>query len=100
MWQFIASLVGDGGARAIIARAAHLSAAHAPLVQCLRVTDGGLDFSDLRQRFDEPDYSLPHVANAFVHLSVAIFQVLSELTGDVITRPLLAQIERQLAQRK
>ncbi len=94
IWEFNSRLLGDGGARAVLARAVSLAVADAPLLQKVTVNKKGLDSSQLREHVENAGCDAGEVLNSFIHLGEMIFFTLADLTGDLMTAPLLQQLER------
>lgn len=100
IWIYIARLIGDAGARAVLARAVKVAGREAPLVQTLRVDEDRTDFSGLRDHVDRVGCTPPEVMNALASLGASIFRTLFELTGDVLTEPLLRHLEEDRRDQK
>ncbi|MBI2863591.1 MAG: hypothetical protein HYX94_03410 [Chloroflexi bacterium] len=94
VWKFTALLLGEGGAKAVAGRSIQLTAANAPLLKWIQVRQGAVDFAELRAQPPE-SCRPPELMDAFLRLSVRIFQTLAELSGDAITGPLLSRLKEK-----
>lgn len=89
-----ASLLGAGGARAVLARAISLATRDAPLVEKIAPTRIGGDFTELHQYVQSVECDTVQLLNSFVHLGHRIFLTLSDLTGDTLITPLLEHLDK------
>lgn len=77
----------------MLQRSLRSAGAHAPLAQTIRVTDGGVDFGEVRAHFASTECDDEEVLGAVTEVGVAVFGTLEQLTGGVISGPLLQRIE-------
>lgn len=94
IWTFIARLLGAAGTQAVMARSVKLAASGAPLLERVQVREGAVDFSEFRDHAVE-GCNPAEVLDALLRLGIVIFQTLSELSGDAVTRPLLSHLQEQ-----
>ncbi len=92
--KFNSRLLGDGGARAVLARAITLATPGAPVVQKIVPTSEGGDFTELRKCAETEEYDVADIHNALVHLKEEVFFTLSDLTGNLLTGPLLQVLQK------
>lgn len=92
-WSFMAQLLGDDGTRAVVERSVKLATAKVPLLAFIKVSEKGVVFSGLQERITEEDCSAPEILDALAMLAVWIFRILSDLTGNSITEPLLIHLK-------
>ncbi len=91
--EFTARLLGDAGARSVLARSLQLAAREAPLLQKLRLAGDRFDFGELRAEAEKLGCSSGDVLHALLAMSFMVFRTLEELAGDALTEPLLRQLE-------
>lgn len=92
-WVFMAQLLGEAGATAVLVRSIQLAMRTSPMVRKVRPLGRGVDFGELRQYVDEVGYTRAEVLEAFLRLGEMLFQTLSDLTGEVLTEPLLRHLQ-------
>ena len=96
IWSFIARALGNGGARALLARSVQLAAQQVPLLQPVQVREREVDLSGFRTHTvpaPDADCDTSDVMAALTHLIVVVFQTLSDMTGEVLVGPLLRSLE-------
>ncbi len=93
VWSTSAQLLGEVGARAVLLRSVRSAAAHTPLALTIRVTDRGVDFGEIRALLLSTQCDSDEVLTAVTEVGVAVFGTLEQLTGGVISGPLLQRIE-------
>ncbi len=93
VWMSSAQLLGEAGARAVLLRSIRSAAARVPLAMMVRVTDHGVDFAEIRAYLQTAGCDTDEVLSAVTEIGVAVFGTLEQLTGGVISEPLLQRIE-------
>ncbi|MBI2954593.1 MAG: hypothetical protein HYY30_09790 [Chloroflexi bacterium] len=94
IWGFTDRLLGDVGASAVLTRAVELAARDVPLLRTVHVSEQGVHFNEFRDHVTMSGCTKPEVLDALLRLGVMIFQILSELTGEAVTEPLLHELEQ------
>lgn len=92
-WTHTSAIVGTMGARAVVEHSARSVSRQFPDASRIVVTEEGVDLSELlaSENGADPD----HVRECLEELCMATFQVLADLTGDVILGPLLVSLKTQ-----
>jgi hypothetical protein len=93
VWGSSAQLLGEAGARAVLGRSIRTAAARVPLVASIQATDRGVDFTKVRAYLQDAGCDNDEVLSAVTEVGVAVFGTLEQLTGGVISEPLLQRIE-------
>ncbi len=88
-----AQLLGEEGARAVLLRSIRSAASRAPIATTIRVTEHGVDLGEMRALFPGPECDSDGVLGVVTEVGVAVFGTLEQLTGGVISEPLLQRIE-------
>ncbi len=86
-WLHMSRILGPLGARVIAEHGARSASRCLPEVARIAVTDGGVDISLLASPGSGLDQE--RIGLCLEEFCVSVFQVLGELTGDVILKPLL-----------
>lgn len=94
IWTFTARLLGEAGTRAVLNRALQLAVRDTPMLQSVRVNEREVDLGNLRARAADPDCEMAEMFAAILGLAVKTFDTLADLTGDVMTGPLLNHLGR------
>ncbi|MBI2952916.1 MAG: hypothetical protein HYY30_01275 [Chloroflexi bacterium] len=95
IWSFIGRLLGEGGTRAVLARSLQFAALEAPLLEKVQVCDREVDFSGLRDYAAHGGCNTSQTLDALILLTVTIFKILSNLSENAITGPLLTQLDKE-----
>src|SRR3990172_5097871 len=77
IWIFLAQVLGDGGARALLTRSVQLAAQQVPLLQPVQVREREVDLSGFRTHTvpaPDADCDTSDVMAALTHLIVVVFQ--------------------------
>lgn len=90
-WSDMEMLVGKMGARAIVEHSVGRAARARPTVGLVSVTDDGPDISPLMAQHEAGT----EACLCLLELCMVIFSTLIQLTGEVITGPLLEKIARE-----
>jgi len=98
IWQRAIIILGLVTIRAIFQRAIRSTARDYPLVGDLSVSGGGLNIGDLRARVGEREKEV--IRQGFEGLILNLFDLLAELTGQVIVSKLFAQELTVVSDRK
>jgi len=93
IWNRIVPTLGQVTVLAIIKRSLALTEQHHPIISALVVTGEGVSFDALHQRLDEDERDA--MGQALKELIANLIDILAMLTGDVLVRQLLQQVERR-----
>jgi len=96
IWSFLAQVLGNGGVRALLTRSAQLAVEQVPLLETVQVRERDVDLSAFRTHtVPAPgvDCDTSEVMAALTHLTVVVFQTLSDMTGGTLVEPLLRFLE-------
>jgi hypothetical protein len=93
IWNRIMPTLGRVTVTAIMERALTLTAEKYPLIKHLEVTAEGVSFEVLRQRLGEE--GKPVLREAFKEVITNLIDILAMLTGDILVRQLLKEIEER-----
>ena len=97
IWNRILPTLGRVTVIAIMERALVLTKEHYPLIGQLEVDQEGVSFTTLRQRIQEEDRQV--IREALKELITNLIDILAMLTGDILVKQLLQEIEaRRLLQ--
>ena len=94
LWRFMATFIGEGGSRAVVARALKLARPRAPILGKLEVDERGVDFGALRGYAADPECQTAEALNALLLLNATIFDLLAQLAGDTLIEPILRHLEK------
>ena len=92
-WAHMSRIVGNLGARAIVEHSARGAARRFPELSQIVVTEEGVNLAPLIVADNGLDSERVH--HCLEQLCLAVFQVLADLTGDVILGPLLESLKSQ-----
>lgn len=95
IWNRILPTLGRVTVMAIMERALALTAADFPLVERLQVTNEGLSFDELREHVSEEERAV--LREALRELIANLIDILAMLTGDILVRQLMQEIEGRQA---
>lgn len=93
IWKRIVPTLGQVTVLAIIKRSLALTEQRHPIISALVVTSEGVSFDDLHQRMEEEERDA--MSQALKELIANLIDILAMLTGDVLVRQLLQQVERR-----
>lgn len=91
IWNRIIPTLGRVTVTAIMERALVLTAEKYPLIQHLEATASGVSFETLRQHLGEEEK--PVLREALKEVITNLIDILAMLTGDILVRQLLKEIE-------
>ena len=91
LWEKIVPTLGVISLKLIMDRAISKTAEKYPAITFLRVTDEGLDFSELRKQISSNNGALSK--EAFKELMLNLFGILSKLTGNILIDSLIREVE-------
>lgn len=91
IWNRILPTLGRVTMMAIMERALALTNEHYPLLENLQVTSEGVSFDTLRQRMGEEQRTA--IREALKELIANLIDILAMLTGDILVRQLMQEIE-------
>jgi hypothetical protein len=93
IWNRIMPTLGRVTVTAIMERTLTLTAEKYPLIKHLEVTAEGVSFEVLRQRLEEE--GKPVLREALKEVITNLIDILAMLTGDILVRQLLKEIEER-----
>ncbi|MEQ8995225.1 MAG: hypothetical protein RID53_01825 [Coleofasciculus sp. B1-GNL1-01] len=93
IWHRILPTLGRVTVIAIMDRALAITQDDYPLIEHLHTTAQGIDFEPLRQRLGEEERLL--LRDALKELIANLIDILAMLTGDILVRQLLRDIEER-----
>jgi hypothetical protein len=93
IWNRIQPTLGRVTVMAIMERAVVLTKERYLLIEHLRVIPEGVDFHPLHQRVGEEDRDV--IREALKELIANLIDILAMLTGDILVRQLMQEIERR-----
>jgi len=93
IWNRIVPTLGQVTVLAIIKSSLALTEQHHHIIGSLVVTGEGMSFDALHQRLEEDERDA--MGQALKELIANIIDILAMLTGDVLVRQLLQQVERR-----
>lgn len=93
IWNRILPTLGRVTVSAIVERALALTEEAYPLVGHLKVTEEGVSFDALRQRMEEEEPEV--VREALKEVITNLIDILVMLTGDILVRQLIKEIEKR-----
>ena len=98
IWTRVGTVVGSDGARAILEYAARIASQVQPEAALVEVGEDGPDLSklDLQASGEE----MAHLCRALRELYLATFRTIVELTGEVVARPLLEELQQHQGERE
>jgi hypothetical protein len=91
IWNRIMPTLGRVTVMAIVERALALTKETYPVLGHLQVTNEGLSFDKLRQRVEEEEREV--IREALKELVANLIDILAMLTGDILVRQLIKEIE-------
>ena len=91
IWKRIYPTLGRVAVMAILERALVMTKETYPLIEHLQVIPEGVDFHALRQRLREEDRDV--LREALKELIANLIDILTMLTGDILVRQVLREIE-------
>ena len=94
IWDRIMPTLGLVTTTTIMERAIYRTRQEFEALQHLKVTDNGLDFSELRERVSEKDKGT--LKEGLKELIAALFDILAKLTGNVLVSQLERLVEGKL----
>lgn len=94
IWNRIQPTLGRITMTAIMERAVERTKEPYPMVAALWVSPDGISLEPLRQQTEENGY---HIRDAVMRLIANLIEILVTLTGDILVRQLLQDIERRRA---
>ena len=93
LWNRILPTLGRVTVSAIVERALALTKETYPVIGRLQVTNDGLSFDQLRVRVGEEERDL--LRDSLRELVANLIDILAMLTGDILVRQLIKEIERR-----
>ncbi len=95
IWNRLVPTLGRVTVAAILDRSVAATAEHHPFVKTLRVTREGLEFQGLRDHLMPPGGpEQVEIRGAMKELVASLIDLLATLTGDILVRQLLKDVER------
>ncbi|MBI4320897.1 MAG: hypothetical protein HY675_20585 [Chloroflexi bacterium] len=88
------SILGDDGTDVVLRRSIRLASRDFPLLEKIQARKGDVDFSGLREHVERVGCDPPEVFDALVQVTLAFFQVLWDLSGDVVAGLLLHRLDK------
>ncbi|GEM_PF-5037265 len=88
-WQSMTQVMGIPGARAVAEHALRQATRQRPDAGMVAIGADGFDLSELERNPPDPQVH----CNILRRLTLAVFQILTELTGDVLVDPLLREMD-------
>jgi hypothetical protein len=93
IWRRLQPTLGSLTVVAMMQRAVGLTKEYYPLVEYVQVTGDGVNLDVLRQHTEVAE--MDRVREALQQLLVHLFEILVTLTGDILVRQLLLEVERR-----
>jgi len=93
IWSRLQPTLGSTTMMAIMQRAMGLAKEHYPHVAYLQVTGNGINLDELRQHTEATERE--PVQDMLKQCLMHVFEILVALTGDILVRQLLLEVERR-----
>ncbi|MHA1401720.1 MAG: hypothetical protein ACTSQE_15320 [Candidatus Heimdallarchaeaceae archaeon] len=91
IWNILVHTLGSFISKTIMKRAVAITIERYGFISKLEI-DGGVNLSKLKSTIDEEEYE--HVKEAFKELIINLVNVLASLTGEIMVREILKNLDR------